>query len=91
VKLIDKIIKKLNILDRNSVTDDMKYIIWKYRYWLSRNPNALTTFLLSANFSTEEEESEVINLLEQWSHIQIDDALYLLSGMFSANQHYTTR
>jgi hypothetical protein len=38
-----------------------------------------------------QEESEVINLLEQWSHIQIDDALYLLSGMFSANPHYTTR
>ena len=36
-------------------------------------------------------EEEVIKLLDVWEKIGIDDALYLLSGYFSANSFYQKR
>ena len=60
-----------------------KDLIFKYRYYLTENKKALTKYLMSVDWSHEEEVAEVpilLNLWRQKAPIDITDALKLLAG-----------
>lgn len=64
--------------------------IWKYRYYLSDNSDALTKFLISVNWMIEKNIETALEFLEKWKKIDYDDALFLLSKKFSRNDVYQT-
>mmetsp|Transcript_14580 Transcript_14580/g.12381 ORF Transcript_14580/g.12381 Transcript_14580/m.12381 type:complete len:513 (+) Transcript_14580:982-2520(+) len=65
-----------------------KNLLWKYRYYLSENKQALLKFLHCVTWSREAESEKALNLLENWAKIDYEDALHLLSSFFCANDLY---
>lgn len=63
-------------------------MLWTFRYYLKNNPAALPKFLKSVNWSREPAVNEALQLLEDWAEIKYDDAIFLLSRDFSANDIY---
>jgi hypothetical protein len=63
-----------------------KALLWKFRYVLKDRPNALVKFLQSARLDDEKEQSEALQLIKIWAHIDLEDALPLLSIKFAANK-----
>jgi phosphatidylinositol 3-kinase len=58
-----------------------KDLLWAFRYSLTDNRKALTKFLLSVDWTVEQEVQQVPALLEQWrakTAIDVSDALKLL-------------
>lgn len=58
-----------------------KDLLWAFRHSLTDNRKALTKFLLSVDWSVEQEAQQVPPLLEQWrskAGVDISDALKLL-------------
>jgi len=64
------------------LTPEEKDLLWKYRFYLCREKNALTKFLKSASWDEGTEEKSLIELLDKWANIDVDDALELLSPAF---------
>lgn len=60
------------------LSEHEKGLIWTYRYYLSSNKKALTKLLQSTNLNEENERKEVLNLMDIWAEINIDDAIELL-------------
>jgi hypothetical protein len=71
-----------------SITNDQKFLIWKYRYFLSKRKDALPKFLHSVNWAYEKEGKEALNLMAKWDPIDYEDALHLISSEFCANDVY---
>ena len=65
------------------LTDHEKGLVWKYRYYLSNNKKALTKLLQSTNFSEESEIKEVLDLMDFWAEIDIDDTIELLGPQYT--------
>ena len=57
-------------------------MLWKFRFYLSREKKALTKFLKSAVWDDPAEEKSLVELLDKWATIDVDDALELLSPSF---------
>uniref|UniRef100_A0A182N8W1 Phosphatidylinositol 3-kinase catalytic subunit type 3 n=1 Tax=Anopheles dirus TaxID=7168 RepID=A0A182N8W1_9DIPT len=57
-------------------------IIWKYRFYLSSHKKALTKFLKCVNWETATEVRQALALLENWSPMDVEDALELLNSTF---------
>lgn len=64
------------------LTAHEKGSIWKYRYYLMTNKKALTKLLQSTNLNEETERSEVLELMDGWAEIDIDDAIELLGSAY---------
>jgi len=70
-----------------------KDLLWTFRHSLTDNRKALTKFLLSVDWSLEQEVEQVPALLEQWkmkTSVELSDALKLL-GREKAFQHEIVR
>lgn len=70
-----------------------KDLLWTFRHTLPDKRQALTKFLLSVDWSREEEVLQVPRLLEQWkakANVELSDALKLL-GREKAFQHEIVR
>lgn len=65
------------------LTAHEKGSIWKYRYYLMNNKKALTKLLQSTNMTEESERAEVLELMNTWSEIDIEDAIELLGPSFT--------
>lgn len=65
------------------LTDHEKGLIWKYRYYLSNNKKALTKLLQSTNLSEESEIKEVLDLMDIWAEIDLDDTMELLGPQYT--------
>ena len=63
-------------------------LVWKYRFYLSSQKKALTKFLKCINWETNTEVRQALSLLAQWTPMDVEDALELLSPTFS---HPTVR
>ncbi|CAB93847.1 Phosphatidylinositol 3-kinase vps34 [Schizosaccharomyces pombe] len=59
-----------------------KDLIWKFRFYLTRNKKAMTKFLKSVVWTDSSEVNQALSLLDSWTEIDIDDALELLSPSF---------
>ena len=63
-----------------SLVSDEKDMLWKFRYYLSRDKKALTKFLLSVEWDDPAEERQALELMTVWVDIDIADALELLDA-----------
>eukprot|EP00042_Codosiga_hollandica_P042308 m.386572 g.386572 ORF g.386572 m.386572 type:complete len:827 (-) comp56302_c0_seq3:193-2673(-) len=59
-----------------------KDVLWKFRFYLSRDKQALAKFLRCVDWSNSTEEKQAIDLLYKWEQISTADALELLSAEF---------
>lgn len=62
-----------------------------FRYYLKKKPEALPKFLKSVYWYRDETAAEALLLLQQWTPINYDDAIFLLSRDFCANKIYTNK
>lgn len=67
---------------RRQFSAEEKQLLFRFRWSLTEKPAALTKFLHAIDWSDFEERQHAIELLGQWSEIDIDDALELLSKDF---------
>ncbi|KAJ5908155.1 Phosphatidylinositol 3-kinase [Penicillium taxi] len=77
---------ELNIILSYEPTQDLtaeeKDFIWKFRYYLTREKRALTKFVKSVNWRDEGESRQAVEILPNWTEIDVDDALELLGPTF---------
>ncbi|CEP61436.1 phosphatidylinositol 3-kinase VPS34 LALA0_S03e02828g [Lachancea lanzarotensis] len=66
----------------SDLTAHEKGLVWKYRYYLMNNKKALTKLLQVTNLTEESERKEVLELVDAWAEIDIEDALELLGSAY---------
>ncbi|EFW16291.1 Phosphatidylinositol (PI) 3-kinase [Coccidioides posadasii str. Silveira] len=59
-----------------------KDLVWKFRYYLTREKRALTKFVKSVNWQDANEARQAVEILPKWTEIDVDDALELLGPTF---------
>ena len=58
-----------------------KDLVWKFRFYLTRDKRGLTKFLKSVTWRDQSEVKQAVEvLLPQWTDIEVDDALELLGS-----------
>ncbi|KAJ5948815.1 Phosphatidylinositol 3-kinase [Penicillium verhagenii] len=77
---------ELNIILSYEPTQDLtaeeKDLVWKFRYYLTREKIALTKFVKSVNWRDDGEARQAVEILPKWTEIDVDDALELLGPTF---------
>lgn len=77
---------ELNIILSYEPTQDLtaeeKDLVWRFRYYLTREKRALTKFVKSVNWRDEGESRQAVEILPKWTEIDVDDALELLGPTF---------
>ena len=63
-------------------------MFWKFRYFLSDDPEALPKFLKAVKWTNRKFSDEALLLIEKWTPAKYDDALFLLSRTFSVSPEY---
>ena len=81
-KIRDELNEILNYGPTHELTSDEKDLLWKFRFYLTRDKRALTKFVKSVTWSDASESKAAVALLPQWTEIDVDDALELLDGLF---------
>ncbi|CAG8726130.1 17305_t:CDS:10, partial [Acaulospora morrowiae] len=64
------------------LSSEEKDLLWKFRFYLTRDKKALTKFLKCVEWTDPTEEKQAVELLSKWADIDLDDALELLSANF---------
>ncbi|VVC86854.1 unnamed protein product [Leptidea sinapis] len=62
---------------------DDQDLIWKYRFYLSSHRRALTKFLECVNWNRPGEVRQALSMMKQWSPMDVEDALELLTPKFT--------
>ncbi|KAJ2877880.1 Phosphatidylinositol (PI) 3-kinase, partial [Coemansia aciculifera] len=65
------------------LTDSEKNVVWKFRFYLSSNKQALTKFVKCVDWNDPIEAKQATGMLTEWDEISVDDALELLSANFT--------
>lgn len=81
-----KIRDELNLImsygPTHELTAEEKDLIWRFRYYLTRDKKALTKFIKSVNWRDSGEARQAMDILPKWTEIDVDDALELLGPTF---------
>ncbi|KAG2417340.1 hypothetical protein HFD88_008559 [Aspergillus terreus] len=81
-----KIRDELNLILSYEPTQDLsaeeKDLVWRFRYYLTREKRALTKFVKSVNWRDVGEAHQAVEILPKWTEIDVDDALELLGPTF---------
>ncbi|TFK83452.1 atypical/PIKK/PI3K protein kinase [Polyporus arcularius HHB13444] len=78
-KIRDELSVILNYAPSQPLTSEEQDLIWKFRFYLTRDKRGLTKFLKSVTWRDPSEVKQAVEeLLPQWTEIDIDDALELL-------------
>ncbi|THH27396.1 hypothetical protein EUX98_g6791 [Antrodiella citrinella] len=78
-KIRDELSEILNYAPSQPLKSEEKDLIWKFRFYLTRDRRGLTKFLKSVTWRDPSEVKQAVEeLLPQWTEIDIDDALELL-------------
>ncbi|KAL4872486.1 hypothetical protein BDV12DRAFT_144342 [Aspergillus spectabilis] len=64
------------------LTAEEKDLVWRFRYYLTREKKALTKFVKSVNWRDVGEAHQAVEILPKWTEIDVDDALELLGPTF---------
>eukprot|EP00158_Paraphelidium_tribonemae_P006475 Partr_v1_DN27836_c0_g1_i1_m23389 putative Phosphatidylinositol 3kinase len=64
------------------LSSDESDLLWKFRFYLTRDKHALTKFLKCVDWADVNESKQALELLPLWSDIEADDALELLGPSF---------
>ena len=59
-------------------------LMWKYRYYLTQNKRALTKFLQCFNLNLEFEGNTLMELMQKWQPMDVEDALELLGSKYKS-------
>ncbi|KAI9308010.1 kinase-like domain-containing protein [Cunninghamella echinulata] len=65
-----------------ALTTEEKDLVWKFRFYLTRDKRALTKFLKCVVWTDPTEVRQAVDLLPLWADIDVDDALELLGKEF---------
>ncbi|KAL8613416.1 hypothetical protein ACOMHN_057136 [Nucella lapillus] len=65
------------------LTSEEQDLVWKFRFYLSTQKEALTKFLKCVNWNVPLEAKQATELMVRWQAIDVVDALELLSPAFS--------
>ncbi|KAL2219971.1 putative phosphoinositide 3-kinase [Thermoascus aurantiacus ATCC 26904] len=83
-----KIRDELNVIMSYEPTQELsaeeKDLIWRFRYYLTRDKRALTKFVKSVNWRDVGEARQAVEILPKWTEIDVDDALELLGPTFDS-------
>ncbi|OLL26589.1 Phosphatidylinositol 3-kinase vps34 [Neolecta irregularis DAH-3] len=82
-KMRDELNVILNFSPTQELTSEEKDLIWKFRYYLTRDKRSLTKFLKAVDWADHTEVKQAIDLLSKWTEIDVDDALELLGPTFT--------
>ncbi|KAF9894558.1 Phosphatidylinositol (PI) 3-kinase [Aspergillus nanangensis] len=81
-----KIRDEFNVILSYEPTQDLtaeeKDLVWRFRYYLTREKRALTKFVKSVNWRDVGESHQAVEILPKWTEIDVDDALELLGPTF---------
>jgi phosphatidylinositol 3-kinase len=77
-KIRDELNEILNYGPTHELTSDEKDLIWKFRFYLTRDKRALTKFVKSVAWADPSESKSAVHLIPKWTEIDVDDALELL-------------
>lgn len=78
-KIRDELAVILGYPPSRVLTSEEKDVIWKFRFYLTREKRGLTKFLKSVTWRDASEVKQAVEvLLPMWTEIEIDDALELL-------------
>ncbi|KAJ3291967.1 Phosphatidylinositol (PI) 3-kinase [Borealophlyctis nickersoniae] len=81
-KIRDELNKILRYPPTQSLTTEEKDLLWKFRFYLTRDKKALTKFLKSVVWTDPIETKQAVDLLLVWVDIDVQDALELLGPGF---------
>lgn len=65
------------------LTTEEQDLIWKYRFYLSTQKQALAKFLHCVNWELAGEARQAVDMLQQWVPMAVEDSLQLLSPAFT--------
>ncbi|XP_064607919.1 phosphatidylinositol 3-kinase catalytic subunit type 3-like [Liolophura sinensis] len=66
-----------------TLSSEEEDLVWKFRFYLSSQKKALTKFLKCVNWDLAQEVKQALDMLTVWSPMDVEDALELLSPMFT--------
>jgi phosphatidylinositol 3-kinase len=71
------------------LSGEEKDLLWKFRFYLTRDRKAVTKFVKSVVWNDPVEARQAVDLLPAWADIDVEDALELLGPSFG-NSHVRT-
>nr|KAJ3421241.1 Phosphatidylinositol (PI) 3-kinase [Polyrhizophydium stewartii] len=81
-KLRDDLNKILRYPPTKTLTTEEKDLLWKFRFYLTRDKKALTKFVKCVIWTDPTEAKQAAELLSVWVDIDVEDALELLGPAF---------
>ncbi|KAJ3073785.1 Phosphatidylinositol (PI) 3-kinase [Podochytrium sp. JEL0797] len=81
-KIRDELNKILQYPPTQTLTSDHSDLLWKFRFYLTRDKKALTKFLKCVVWSDAVESRQAVELMNGWVDIYTEDALELLGAGF---------
>ncbi|KAJ3041544.1 Phosphatidylinositol (PI) 3-kinase [Rhizophlyctis rosea] len=89
-KIRDELNKILRYPPTQNLTTEEKDLLWKFRFYLTRDKKALTKFLKCVVWTDPVEVKQAVDLLLVWVDIDVEDALELLGPTFEnfSVRHY---
>ncbi|XP_046659844.1 phosphatidylinositol 3-kinase catalytic subunit type 3-like [Homalodisca vitripennis] len=79
----DKLNKIVAYPPTKQLTTEEQDMIWKYRFYLSAQKQALAKFLHCVNWELAVEARQAVDMLQQWAPMEVEDSLQLLSPVFT--------
>ncbi|GAA6055617.1 hypothetical protein JCM3770_006727 [Rhodotorula araucariae] len=87
-KIRDELNEILRYPPTQELTTPQRDLVWKFRFYLTRDKRALTKFLKSVVWSDPGEATQAVEtLLPLWSEVDMDDALELLGPAEGFRDH----
>lgn len=81
-KIRDELNEILSYGPTQELNSEEKDLVWKFRHHLTRDKRALTKFVKSVNWQDNNEARQAVEILPNWTEIDVDDALELLGPTF---------
>ncbi|CDS10815.1 hypothetical protein LRAMOSA11301 [Lichtheimia ramosa] len=81
-KIRDELNSIMSYPPTQTLTTEEKDLVWKFRYYLTRDKRALTKFLKCVVWTDATEVRQAVDILPLWVDIDVDDALELLGKEF---------
>ncbi|KAI8887127.1 phosphatidylinositol 3-kinase [Backusella circina FSU 941] len=81
-KIRDELNSIMSYPPTQTLTAEEKDMVWKFRFYLTRDKRALTKFLKCVVWTDPTEVRQAVDLLPLWVDIDVDDALELLGKEF---------
>ncbi|RUP49834.1 phosphatidylinositol 3-kinase [Jimgerdemannia flammicorona] len=81
-KIRDELNEILKYPPTHPLTTEEKDLVWKFRFYLTRDKRALTKFLKCVMWTDPTEVRQAVDMLPLWADPDVDDALELLGRDF---------